>query len=333
MGMILGAYLTKGGLDVTLIDAWKEHVDAMNRYGAHVIGKVDERVPVRAVTPDQAQGPYDLIFLMTKQTANRLVLPEIARLLAPDGTVCTLQNGVPDLAVAEVVGKSRTVGGIMMWSAAQAGPGTSSLSQDIFHNSVPCFEIGELDGQLTERIQTVSQVLRTMAETTVTDRLMDVRWFKVMVNSTISGMSTVLGITFYRALREEAFVPYSAMIAREAARVCAAAGYSMPEFHGKRPVEVLDFSDEAGLAACRQLLEELIPPTDTTGIASMLMDLKNGKKETEIEAINGFICAWGRRCGIATPFNDAIVNIVHEIEAGRMTWCEENLNRLPPVRI
>ena len=41
LGTILGAYITKAGYQVDLIDAYKEHVDALNEKGAHVVGTVD----------------------------------------------------------------------------------------------------------------------------------------------------------------------------------------------------------------------------------------------------------------------------------------------------
>ena len=52
LGTILGAYLNKAGLDVMMVDAWKEHVDVLNREGATVTGGVQMNVPVKACTPD-----------------------------------------------------------------------------------------------------------------------------------------------------------------------------------------------------------------------------------------------------------------------------------------
>lgn len=60
-----------------------------------IVGTVDFTVPVKAVTPEQMEGIYDIVFLFTKQTANDVVLPNLLPHLGPDSTVCTLQNGVP----------------------------------------------------------------------------------------------------------------------------------------------------------------------------------------------------------------------------------------------
>ena len=48
--------------------------------------------------------------------------------------------------------------------------------------------------------------------------------------------------------------------------------------------------------------------------ASMLQDLEKGNK-TEIDYINGVVCRGGRRCGIATPFNDKVVELIKEAGA------------------
>ena len=53
MGTVLGAYMTKNGCDVELIDSYEAHVEALNTKGAHIVGTVDFTVPVKAITPAQ----------------------------------------------------------------------------------------------------------------------------------------------------------------------------------------------------------------------------------------------------------------------------------------
>jgi len=333
MGTILGALLTQGGCNVELIDAYRAHVDALNSSGAKITGTVDMVIPVKALVPEEMEGIYDLVFLMTKQTANEVVLKQLLPHLSETSTVCTLQNGVPELAVAEIIGKERTVGGIMMWAATFIAPGVSSLTSVLGDDAYAYFEVGEMDGSITERINQIAEVLGHMGKTIVTDNLMGARWFKVMINSTISGMSAALGITFYKALRDEKFKAHSFLVARECGRVCKAAGYQMPGFQGKDPAVICDFSDEAGMKECEKMITTIIPASNTTGIASMLQDLMNGKTETEIGMINGFVTAQGDIVGINTPFNDAIVSIVKSIERKERTYGEENLSLFPPLVI
>ena len=61
LGAIIGALLSKAGRDVMLVDANPEQVKALNEKGAQVVGHLEVTVPVKAITPDQMEGVYDLV--------------------------------------------------------------------------------------------------------------------------------------------------------------------------------------------------------------------------------------------------------------------------------
>lgn len=115
MGTVLGAFLAKNGQEVDFIDSYEAHVKALNEKGAKIIGQANFTVPVKAFTPDQLEGQYDIVFLFTKQTANPEVLPHLKKFLHEDSVVCTLQNGIPEYGVDELIGGNRTVGGTVLW--------------------------------------------------------------------------------------------------------------------------------------------------------------------------------------------------------------------------
>lgn len=50
---------------------------------------------------------------------------------------------------------------------------------------------------------------------------------------------------------------------------------------------------------------------------SMLQNLKN-KKPCEVDAIKGVVCEWGKKCGVETPINDRIVEIIKKEQAGEL---------------
>lgn len=58
--------------------------------------------------------------------------------------------------------------------------------------------------------------------------------------------------------------------------------------------------------------------------ASMLQDLEKSKL-TEVDLINGFVCATGKKEGIPTSFNDMVVEIVHKIERKELELTMDNL--------
>ncbi len=98
LGTILGAYLSEKGIAVDLISRNREHIRALQEKGAQIVGKRTATIPVTAMLPEDMQGAYDLIFLLTKQNENKLVASFLKPFLAEDGMLCTMQNGIPEPA-------------------------------------------------------------------------------------------------------------------------------------------------------------------------------------------------------------------------------------------
>jgi len=109
LGTVLGAYITKNGGKIDLINRNKEHVEALRKNGAVINGTVNMSVPVSALTPDEMSGQYDVIILLTKQLLNKAVVTFLREYLADDGVIVTLQNGLPEPGIAEIVGPERTM--------------------------------------------------------------------------------------------------------------------------------------------------------------------------------------------------------------------------------
>ena len=107
LGTVLGAYMTKNGVEVELVNRNKAHVATLNEKGAHITGTVDFTTPVKAITPDEMSGKYDVIFLMTKQLHNKEVVTFLKPFLTEDGVIATLQNGIPEPGIAEIVGNEQ----------------------------------------------------------------------------------------------------------------------------------------------------------------------------------------------------------------------------------
>lgn len=322
MGTVLGAYLTKNGCPVELVDNYDAHVEALNQNGAHIVGRVDLTVPVKAITPDRMEGIYDLVFLLTKQTANDTVLPNLLPHLDESSTVCTLQNGVPEPYVARYVGEKRTVGGTLLWGATFMEPGVSELTQDITKND-HLFEIGEMDGSIGERIQAVAEVLKRMGGVKVSDSLMDSRWGKLINNACMSGMSAACGCTFGEVLENDTARACLSYLGREVKQCCEADGHRLPVLLNGHAPDTLDLKDQAMFDANQRMFLEMYQDMHTAK-ASMLQDLERNKP-TEVRMINGYVCDTGDKHGIDTPFNDTVVEIVSKIESGELPRSMDNL--------
>lgn len=323
MGTVIGAYFAKSGLIVDMIDANKAHVDALNEKGAQIIGQEVFSTPVKAILPQQMNGIYDLVFLMTKQTANDAVLTNLLPHLGKDSVVCTLQNGMPEPFVAQYIGAERTVGGTMHWGATFEGPGVSYATSDLKQmreNNQTFFSVGEIDGSITPRIEEIAQILTRVGKAEITTELINARWCKLTYNCCGSGMSAACGSPFSYFLKTPRAMECMSYIGYEIG-LCAKADGRELDTHLNRALPDPE--------QCKHLFAAVygrIPE----GKASMLQDLEAGRK-TEVDMLNGYICAVGDKHGIDTPYNDALVSIVHRIEQGELPLSMDNLQYFPNI--
>ena len=136
MGTVLGAYITRAGYEIDLINRNLEHVQALNENGAKIIGKIEFTQAVKAITPKELKEKYDIILLMTKQKYNKEISESLLPFLKDKSLVCTMQNGLPEKSVADVIGKDRTCGCTMSWGATFHGKGVSELTSEPDRKSV-----------------------------------------------------------------------------------------------------------------------------------------------------------------------------------------------------
>ncbi|PKR86492.1 ketopantoate reductase family protein [Heyndrickxia camelliae] len=311
LGTIVGAYLADGGMDVELIDTYQEHVDALNQTGAKVIGTTEFHAKVRAITPENKSGKYDLVLLLTKQLFNDTILRELLPFLKDDSVVCSLQNGIPEEKVASIVGVERVIAGSVEFGATFIEPGVSSLTTEYTQFKKYAFQIGELNGATTERIQSIKSVLDLVGGTHISDNLVGTKWSKLLINNAFSGLSAALNGEYGDILDNEIGILSAVYIADETIKVGHATGVTFAKMNGF-DISSLELQSEKDIPKRIQTLRVVMEPSRLLR-ASMLQDLEK-KRKTEIDYINGVIARMGEGTGILTPFNDLIVKLVKSAE-------------------
>lgn len=320
LGTILGAYIARKGKSIDLINRNKAHVDALNEKGAIVKGTVEFNQKVTALTPQEMTGRYDIIFLMTKQQQNAEVVNFLKERLADDGVIVTLQNGLPEIGIAEIVGKERVLGCTVAWGATMKEPGVCELTSEADRLT---FSLGSITPESNGRLNEVKELLECMGTVEMEANFIGSRWSKLLINAAFSGMSAVLGCTFGEAAGERASRRVVQALIKECIDVCRAGGIRIEPVQGKDIVKLLDYSNGLKRAFSFFIIPIAIRKHARLK-ASMLQDLEKGKA-TEVDAINGVVSACGRRVGCPTPMNDKVVEVVHRIEAGELLPSWENL--------
>lgn len=318
--MILGAYITKNGGKIDLINRNRAHVEAIRRNGAVVTGTVNFTQKVEVYTPEEMTGKYDIIFLMTKQLQNREVVTFLKDFLTEDGVIVTLQNGIPEMLIGEIVGEDHVLGCTVAWGATKTGDGVCELTSE--PDSLT-FSLGSTSPKPNAHITDVKALLELMGPVEMEENFIGTRWSKLLINAAFSGMSAVLGCTFGETVSEIPQRKIVQAIMKECMDVCSAGGIRIEPVQGKDIVKLFNYSNPVKKAVSLLLLPFAIKKHRLLK-ASMLQDIENGKK-TEVDSINGSVCAYGRKVGCPTPMNDKVVEIVHRIEEGELSPSFDNL--------
>ena len=320
LGTILGAFISKAGVPIELINRNKAHVEALQAKGAQVVGTMNFNQPVVAYTPDQMSGEYDILFLMTKQQHNAEVVQMLKGFLASDGVLVTFQNGLPEMQIADVLGEERVLGCTVAWGATMQSPGVCELTSE---PDALSFSLGAVSEKKSKHFAKVKELLEKMGTVDVEENFLGTRWSKLLINAAFSGMSAVLGCTFGEAAGPKASRRIVQKLIKECIDVCQVGGIRIEPVQGKDIVKLLNYTN-----ALKRAFSFFIIPIAIRKHAklkaSMLQDLEKGKP-TEVDAINGAVSEYGRKVGFPTPANDKVVEIIHRIERGELKPCFDNL--------
>ncbi len=134
IGGYTGGHLAHNGFDVTLIDPWPEHVEAIRKDGLALEGVTEEEfvlakpktMHLTEVQQFAKEKPIDIAMVSVKSYDTEWATRFIAQYLAPDGYVVSLQNCMNEERIAGIVGWDKTVGlhpGTARRRTVRAGPG------------------------------------------------------------------------------------------------------------------------------------------------------------------------------------------------------------------
>ena len=192
MGCLFGGELAERGLEVTLIDVWQEHVDAINRDGLRVVGhRGDRRVGVSATTDPATCGPVDVVLVHCKAASTVAAVSAARDAGLFDGATVAIsfQNGLGnEETIAGVIGAGRVLGGVTAQGASIEGPGCIHSYADL-----PS-QIGEMSGGVSDRVRAIADAFSKHGLETVASA--DIRhdiWKKLMVNVSVSQLFSVSG--------------------------------------------------------------------------------------------------------------------------------------------
>ena len=324
IGGVTAAKMTRAGWAVQIVSNRPEAVALAQNPGFHLFGVGGEaHIPVRVVkSAAELDGPLDVAFVATKAAEAPAAAESLLPLLKPDAALVSLQNGICEEALAEVVGPERVVGCVVGWGATFHGPGRMEVTSE------GEFVVGRLDGSTDARLEAVRDMLNAVAPTRISTNIMGELYSKLIVNSCINSLGVIAGVPLGQLLAVKKIREVFIAIMTEAVAVADAMGLTVPPGGGGK-LDYHRFLAQTGWPGNlrRHLMIRLIGFKYRRIRSSSLQSLERGRK-TEVDFLNGYICRQGSRHNVPTPVNDAVVEMIHEIEEGKRPISMANLDEL-----
>jgi 2-dehydropantoate 2-reductase len=337
IGGLAGAYMTRAGHDVLLVDRWVEHVDAMNRDGIFIDGiRGDMRIPVTAITPDQLRGPLEAVLVATKSQHTEEALRQVLPLLGPDGFIVSFQNGFNEPLIAKMLtdagmgGMERVIGSIPNYGGALVDPGHLE-----FVHEGP-IQLGEMDGAETPRLRTITEMLESLTNVQLTNSIWSQIWAKEVYFGQVV-FSALVDAPIHDTLGVERYARIAGSIVREGLGIAAACGITLKPFDFFDPAVYQPSTPEetqrllANINNAVWLLRKDQKPSEhrfRKQGSGMWWDIVYRKRKSEVEAMQGKLVGYGDAAGADTRLNAKLCQMIYEIEEGKRALGFHNFDEM-----
>ncbi|MCB0118310.1 MAG: 2-dehydropantoate 2-reductase [Anaerolineales bacterium] len=286
LSTLFAARLSEAGHHVSMLGTWKDGLHSLNQNGARIS---EANGKERAFHVHATDNPGDLsdvkhAIVLVKSWQTKRVAEKLKGILAPDGIVLTLQNGLGNReALARDLGAEHVALGVTTTGATLLGPGHAKVGGE----GVISLEQNQALGPLEAALRSSNFNLH------IVDDARSLIWGKLVINAAINPLTALLRIPNGELLSHPWARKAMSALAREAAQVADAEHVKLPF---SNPIEAV---------------EEVARKT-SKNLSSMFQDVRRGAP-TEIDAICGAVTERGRKHGVDTPYNRSCWQLVRAI--------------------
>jgi len=300
IGSAIGGFLGKGGHEVTLVSLDQAHLEAIGKnglritgiWGEHVVRGLRTRSDLEGLRP----GDFDLIIVSVKSYDTAMAAAAVRPVVDEATLVCSYQNGLGNAErIAEVVGWERTIGARVIYGVRLPEPGCAEITViaaptalGVYHADAPA-----------ERVRAMAAAMDASGNPTeYTDAIATLLWAKVAYNCALNPLSALLDVPYGVLVETDHTLDIIREIIAEIYDVADAMQVRMD------PATADGYMDF--------FVGTLLPPT-AAHYASMREDFVH-QRRTEIDALNGCICRYGREHGVPCPTNAFLTRLVRARE-------------------
>jgi 2-dehydropantoate 2-reductase len=326
-GASIAADLTNGGLDVTCIEQWPAHVEAIRSDGLRVETPGETTVTqlkiLNVCEVAEIRDRFDIVFVVVKAYDTRWSCELIEPVLAPDGVAVGIQNGMTVDDMADVLGPERTLGAVIEIAGNMFEPGIVERQTP---TSGTWFNLGAVDEAARRREADVAEVLGLSGTVEITDDIRSAKWMKLVANAAEMVPSAILGMPLIAALQVPGMREVMDAAGTEALDAALRLGHRIVPMFGQEGIEDLPPEDYAAALLDAVLSGWSLEDTRVAVLQDWMKD-----RRAEGEQINGLVVEQQRRLGGDAPVNQRLMEVARRIEAGELSPDRANAELVVPA--
>jgi len=296
MGSRFAIMLKRGGNEVTSIDGWPAHIEAIREHGlrANLNGEeIAVPFPIYAQQEIPSDTQADLILVFTKAMQLDQMMQTIQPMIGEETKMLCLLNGIGhEDTIEKYVAADKIFLGNTIWTADLIGPGQVRLFGEgsvELQNLKPGYE--------TEAKEVAAVLAAAGLHAAYSENIRYSIYRKACVNGTLNGLCSILDVNIAqfgststaRKMVETIVAEFAAVARHEAVEL------DIPE-------------------VVRHIEETYDPAGIGMHYPSMYQDLINNHRKTEIDYINGAISRKGKKYDVPTPYCDFLTQLIHAKE-------------------
>jgi 2-dehydropantoate 2-reductase len=258
------------------------------------------------------------MLLCTRTDASDAALSAAVPLLAAEGALVCVQNGLPEERAAVRAGARRTFGAVIGWSASSDAYGEYVVTGG------GKFILGAVDGSM-DRVMAIRAVLERAFPVRATSNLRGARWTKLSFNCALSTLGAISGLDFGGLAARSNARRLALHIVGEAISVAQRRGVRLEKVVGLDPRWFVPGAKPAALQHALIWLAARRRPRQRSG---MLQRLVAGRPAGQVDDLNGAVVKAAGEVGLKAPLNARLRELVHAIERGEEKIGPDQLERL-----
>jgi len=304
IGSVVAGYLTKAGIDVTLIGRADQTVH-IKQHGLKINGvRGEETIKVKVQT--LLERDYDLVIFTVKTQDIDTAVAENKEFLN-NSLILSSQNGVQaDLIFKKHFSKEKLYSSIVMFGATYIRLGEVSF---IFEGD---WIIGKPHESDDKKVQEITDILKNAFSAVVSDDIVGMKWLKLFVNFN-NCIPALLGKSMQETFADIDLCRLSVLLSKEGVDIVQKANIklvSLPQFPAERISGLVNMPIEQASEIINKTLTTLSKEPIYGSILQSIMR----KRTSEIDYINGEVVRLAKQLGIDAPLNNRIVELVHQVE-------------------